>query len=55
MAKGYGLVVMTNSDGGFSLIEKICRRIQTAYDWDVLETNGEFHFGPQRGLGCLPA
>ena len=55
MAKGYGLVVMTNSDGGFPLIERICRRIQTAYDWDVLETNGEFRFGPQRGLGCLPA
>ena len=55
MAKGYGLVVMTNSDGGFRLIERICRRIQTAYDWDVLETNGEFRFGPQRGLGCLPA
>ena len=54
MAKGYGLVVMTNSDGGFPLIERICRRIQTAYDWDVLETNGEFRFGPQRGLGCLP-
>ena len=54
MAKGYGLVVMTNSDGGFPLIERICRRIQIAYDWDVLETNGEFHFGPQRGLGCLP-
>ena len=54
MAKGYGLVVMTNSDGGFPLIERICRRIQIAYDWDVLETNGEFRFGPQRGLGCLP-
>ena len=55
MAKGYGLVVMTNSDGGFPLIERICRRIQIAYDWDVLETNGEFRFGPQRGLGCLPS
>ena len=54
MAKGYGLVVMTNSDGGFPLIERICRRIQIAYDWDVLETNGEFRFRPQRGLGCLP-
>ncbi|MCB4378501.1 serine hydrolase [Synechococcus sp. MU1650] len=54
IAKGYGLVVMTNSDGGFPLIERICRRIQIAYDWDVLETNGEFRFGPQRGLGCLP-
>lgn len=54
MAKGYGLVVMTNSDGGFPLIERICRRIQIAYDWDVLEPNSEFRFGPQRGLGCLP-
>ena len=48
MVKGYGLAVMTNSDGGFPLIERICRRIQIAYDWDVLETNGEFRFGPQQ-------
>ena len=54
MAKGYGLAGMSNSDGRFQLIERIYRHIQMAYDWDVLETDGEFRFGPQRGLGCLP-
>ena len=54
LAKGYGLVVMTNGDGGLPLIERICRRIQKAYAWDAQQTNGEFRYGPQRGLGCLP-
>ena len=53
-SKGYGLVVMTNGDGGELLIERICRRIQEFYDWDVQEKEGQFRFSPQRGLGCLP-
>jgi CubicO group peptidase (beta-lactamase class C family) len=53
-SKGYGLVVMTNSDGGFALIERICKRIQQSYNWDVLEPQRSFHFGTKRGLGCLP-
>ncbi|WP_115120751.1 serine hydrolase [Synechococcus sp. UW105] len=53
--KGYGLVVMTNGDGGEPLIENICRRIQMAYDWDVQETGGQFRYGGQRSFGCLPA
>jgi CubicO group peptidase (beta-lactamase class C family) len=53
-SKGYGLVVMTNSDGGFALIERICKRIQQSYNWDVLRTQRAFRFGQERGLGCLP-
>ena len=53
-SKGYGLVVMTNGEGGETLIERICRRIQRFYDWDVQQTEGQFRFAPQRGLGCLP-
>ena len=53
-SKGYGLVVMTNGDGGNTLIEKICRRIQKVYEWDVQQTEGQFRFGPQKGIGCLP-
>ncbi len=53
-SKGYGLVVMTNGEGGWTLIERICRRIQQVYDWDVQQTEGQFRFAPQKGLGCLP-
>lgn len=54
MAKGLGLVVMTNGDNGFALIERICRRIQKAYNWDVQQTQAEFTYGSRRGFGCLP-
>lgn len=32
--KGYGLVVMTNSDSGMSLINQVADRVESAYDWD---------------------
>jgi CubicO group peptidase (beta-lactamase class C family) len=35
--KGYGVVVMTNSDGGFPLISEIEARIAAAYAWDSLD------------------
>ncbi len=54
MTRGYGLVVMTNSDNGFPLIERICRRIQKAYNWDVQQTQAEFAYGSRRGFDCLP-
>ena len=54
MAKGYGLVVMTNGDNGFALIERICRRIQKAYNWDVQQTQAGFTYGSRRGFGYLP-
>lgn len=37
VAKGYGLVVMTNSDSGGSLIAVIQERVATAYGWDSLD------------------
>jgi CubicO group peptidase (beta-lactamase class C family) len=35
--KGYGVVVMTNSDGGFRLVTEIEARIAAAYNWDTLD------------------
>lgn len=52
--QGYGLVVMTNGDGGDALIEAICRRVQEVYGWDVAQIDGEFRFAVPRGVGCLP-
>ena len=43
-SKGYGLVVMTNADGGEPLIERICRRIQQFYEWNVQEKEGQFRY-----------
>jgi len=36
--KGYGLVVMTNSDSGMSLINQLADRVESAYGWDSLKT-----------------
>jgi CubicO group peptidase (beta-lactamase class C family) len=36
--KGYGVVIMTNSDNGGPLISEIGRRISAAYAWDQLDT-----------------
>lgn len=33
-SKGYGVVVMTNSDGGSALAREIVARVGRAYDWD---------------------
>ena len=32
--KGYGLVIMTNADGGGAVMGEISRRIQAVYEWD---------------------
>lgn len=32
--KGYGLVVMTNGDGGMAVMNEIADRVVTAYEWD---------------------
>jgi len=34
--KGYGLIVMTNADGGFPVIEEIESRVASAHGWDPL-------------------
>jgi hypothetical protein len=35
--KGYGLVVMTNANGGSSVMNEIETRVIAAYGWDVLD------------------
>jgi CubicO group peptidase (beta-lactamase class C family) len=37
LRKGYGLVVMTNSDNGGQLIREIEQRVAAAYQWDSLD------------------
>ena len=34
--RGYGVVVMTNGDGGGPLIAEVEARVAAAYDWDSL-------------------
>ena len=34
LRKGYGMVIMTNSDGGMALMNQVAGRVTTAYGWD---------------------
>lgn len=36
-SKGYGVVIMTNSDNGGALIQQVRERIVRAYNWDILD------------------
>lgn len=36
-AKGYGVVIMTNGDGGGNLLGEIRERVARAYNWDILD------------------
>jgi CubicO group peptidase (beta-lactamase class C family) len=36
-AKGYGLVIMTNSDSGGVILQELRDRIVRAYNWDILD------------------
>ena len=47
--KGYGLVIMTNSDSGGALMQELGRRIQQAYKWDVFDQPIPRTYGPGRG------
>jgi CubicO group peptidase (beta-lactamase class C family) len=44
--KGYGAVIMTNSDSGGALIRELESRIQEAYKWDVLDKPIPRTYGP---------
>ena len=44
--KGYGVVIMTNSDSGGALMSDLMRRIQQAYKWDVFDTPIPRTYGP---------
>lgn len=34
LRKGYGMVIMTNSDGGMALMNQVAGRVSNAYGWD---------------------
>jgi hypothetical protein len=36
--KGYGLIMMTNSDNGMALLNQVGDRVERAYHWDSLVT-----------------
>jgi CubicO group peptidase (beta-lactamase class C family) len=44
--KGYGLVIMTNSDSGGALMQELMRGIQQAYKWDVYDLPIPRTYGP---------
>ena len=44
--KGYGLVVMTNSDSGGALMQTLLRGIPQAYKWDILDQPIPRTYGP---------
>ena len=44
--KGYGAVIMTNSDGGGALIGRLRRLIQQEYKWDALDSPIPRGYGP---------
>jgi CubicO group peptidase (beta-lactamase class C family) len=46
--KGYGLVMMTNSDNGGALMNDLRRRLQHAYGWDVFDAPIPRAYGPVR-------
>lgn len=46
-SKGYGVVIMTNSDSGSALITPLARMIQEEYNWDAVETPIPRRYGPQ--------
>lgn len=47
--KGYGLVIMTNSDSGGALMQALRLRIQQTYRWDALDQPIPRTYGPGRG------
>jgi CubicO group peptidase (beta-lactamase class C family) len=44
--KGYGVVIMTNSDNGPPLMQELRRQIQQAYKWDVFDKPIPRTYGP---------
>ena len=45
-AKGYGVVIMTNSDGGPPLMQELRTRIEQEYKWDTLDKPIPRTYGP---------
>jgi CubicO group peptidase (beta-lactamase class C family) len=46
-SKGYGAVIMTNSDSGSALIPELLRLIQVEYKWDALDPPIPRQYGPE--------
>ena len=44
--KGYGAVIMTNSDNSGTLLQELRRMIEREYRWDVLDTPVSRRYGP---------
>jgi len=45
--RGYGAVIMTNSDSGGALIRELEQKIQEEYMWDVLDKPIPRTYGPR--------
>jgi CubicO group peptidase (beta-lactamase class C family) len=45
-SKGYGAIIMTNSDSGSALIPTVLRLIQEEYKWDALDAPIPRRYGP---------
>jgi CubicO group peptidase (beta-lactamase class C family) len=45
-AKGYGVAIMTNGDGGGALIRELRRLVQREYSWDALDAPIPRRYGP---------
>src|SRR5262245_11302213 len=45
--KGYGAVIMTNSDSGGALIPQLLRLIQEEYKWDAIDAPIPRRYGPE--------
>jgi hypothetical protein len=45
-AKGYGVVIMTNGDGGPPLMQELRNRIEQEYKWDTLDNPIPRTYGP---------
>jgi CubicO group peptidase (beta-lactamase class C family) len=52
---GYGLVVMTNSDQGYSLIQELRQRVERAYEWDSVASPAPRRYDPPPKAIDLPA
>jgi CubicO group peptidase (beta-lactamase class C family) len=48
-SKGYGLVIMTNSDSGSALMTELSRRIQQGARWDLFDKPIPRGYGPKDG------
>jgi CubicO group peptidase (beta-lactamase class C family) len=46
-ANGYGVVIMTNADSGYGLIQELRKRIEQQYAWDVFDKPVPRTYGPR--------